>query len=392
MPKLPRGIAPETLLSQIRSTMPYLFDGGGDEGRRLEEQLHPARIVRELDRCLPETLSHFEYFRLCLSAHALTVATPVPTDVDNQIRQKLWPASLPLEIALAMARLVLESRDWDYALLTNRFAYGAAGTPWEKEILHGHYGEWFTVACGAYCALGQYGDATEARKLREALLDAIAREVERHSEVFGSLWRGGDGIGALKASAAVAHNCGDLDRVMDMWKLDVADPLRLRHYKLAITPYDPDTKLRHMGRLWVAGELYKSVISGSSMALENHRHYALRKARSLRLKGAFRIATGPFFDDWGKAVAHGLASPDGDPTPDTREVFDILKAGWDRQPRSLGYGRALRAMIERHADLDAGGFERAPELRQMLKISQKTFEATWNDKALEIMDDIPSRA
>ena len=90
------------------------------------------------------------------------------------------------------------------------------------------------------------------------------------------------GGAALQASAAIAHNFGDLDRVMDMWNLAPFDPLKLRFYKLGVKPFDADGKLRHQGRLWVAGELYKSPIMGSSMAAENHRHFALRKPKCLR--------------------------------------------------------------------------------------------------------------
>jgi hypothetical protein len=389
MAQLPRGIAPDILLSQVKNTMPYLFDS--EWGEELERRFYPARVLRDFSQKPNELLTHFEYFRLCLSSHYLTVATPVPTDVDNQIRQKLWPKQLPLEMALEMASLVIESHRFDFARVTGRYAYGAMGTQWEKEVVHGHLGEWFTVACGAYCALKQYQDPL-AQSKRDELFDEIAFEVNRHSEVFGSLWREKQGLGALKASAALAHNFGDLDRVMDMWELSVDDPLRLKFYKLGVTPFDPDKKLRFLGRLWVAGELYKSTIDGSSMALENHRHYALRKPKSLRKSPAFMIATGPFFDDWGKAVARGVAEPDGKPTDETVEVFECLKSGWDRQPKSLGYARAMRAMQELHPELSEEGLKRTQEYRKVKETSQERFEKRWSDVALELMEDIPSRA
>jgi hypothetical protein len=387
--KFQRGIAPDLLFSQVRNTMPCLFDS--KFGQDLEEHFPPARTLREFEKKQTEPLSHVEYFRLCLSSHYLTVATPVPTDVDNQIRQKLWPKSLPLEWALEMADLVITSHGWDFARVTGRYAYGAKGSSWEKEVVHGHLGEWFTVACGAYCAMRQYEDPL-ARERAEKLLDAIAGEVNRHSEIFGSLWRAQEGLGALKASAALAHNFGDLDRVMDMWELPVNDPLRLGFYKLGVTPFDPDKKLRYLGRLWVAGELYKSVIDGSSMALENHRHYALRKPKCLRKSPSFMIATGPFFDDWGKAVAQGLANSDGSPSDETREVLEVLKNGWDRQPKTLGYGRALRSFFELHPELPRDGIQRAQEMRQILNTPQERFEKLWSEEAVRLMDEIPSRA
>jgi hypothetical protein len=391
--QLPRGIAPDLLLSQVRNTMPYLFDT--EIGADLEAHYPPAKVLRDFahaiakDRALE--LTHFEYYRLCLSSHYLTVATPVPTDVDNQIRQKLWPKQLPLEIALEMANLIIESHQWDFVRVTGRYAYGAKGTPWEKEVVHGHLGEWFTVACGAYCALRQYKDPAAEAKRKEILYE-ISQEVNRHSEIFGSLWRSQDGLGALKASAALAHNFGDLDRVMDMWDLAVDDPLRLNYYKLGVSPFDSNKKLRYLGRLWVAGELYKSVIDGSSIALENHRHYALRKSKCLRRSPTFMISTGPFFDDWGRAVARGLAHPDGSPTEDTVEVSEMLKHAWDRQPKTLGYGRALKGFFELHPNLSQDGIQRAHEMRQIMNTSQERFEKRWNDEAVKLMDDIPSRA
>jgi len=383
MAKLPRGIAPELLQSQVKNTMPYLFDS--PLGEELARRYPPARVLREYDGGPTESLTHFEYFRLCLSSHDLTVATPVPTDVDNQIRQKLWPKQLPLQTALQMADLVIESRGWDYALVTRRLAYGAAGTPSEREMLCGHHGEWFTVACGAYCAMGQYRDA-EAQAKRAELFDQIAAEVQRHSEVFGALWRAGDGLGSLKAAAAIAHNMGDLDRVMDMWELDPGDPLRLGFYKLTSQPFDYNRKLRYLGRLWVAGELYKAIIDGSALALENHRHFALRKPKCLRRSPEFMIQTGPFFDDWGRKIARGLSSDE------TMEVVEALQHGWERMPKTAGYGRGLRGFLEVRPELRTGDFMKGHPRRAVLDMTQEKFEKRWADEALRLMDDIPSRA
>lgn len=389
MAHLPRGIAPELLVSQVKNTMPYLFDP--ETGQTPLGQLAPSRVLRESEPKASEPLTHFEYFRLCLSSHYLSCATPVPTDVDNQIRHKLWPKQLPLETALEMADLVIESRRWDFTLLSTRFTFGAVGTPWEKENVSGHLGEWFTVASGAYCALGQYKEGEAAQK-REVLLQEIADEVNRHSEIFGSLWRAGDGIGSLKASASLAHNFGDLDRVMDMWDLSPGDPLRLRFYKLGISPFDPDKKLRYLGRLWVAGELYKSQIETSAMALENHRHFALRKPKCLRRAPELRVPTGPFFDDWGRTVARALATPEGKPSEDTREVIEALQHGWERLPKTVGYGRALRGIQEIHPELKIEGVEKVHHSRMVLDTPQARFEKKWADEALRLMDEIPSRA
>lgn len=365
--KLPRGIDPELLVSQVKNTMPYLF--GENAGELLA--LPPAQTILSFNG---QKLDHFEYFRLCLSAHFLTVATPVPTDVDNQIRQKLWPKVLPLDIALEMSDLVIEMRNWNSNLVSTRHV-GA---------LTGHKGEWFTVACGAYCAMQQY-DSELAFKKAEELFNLISDEVDLHSDSFGELWKAQNGIGCLIGSASIAHNCGDLDRVMDMWKLDVADPLRLAFYKLAATPFDPDGELRLNGRLWAAGELYKETIDGSSMALENHRHYALRAPKQLRESPLYLVPNGPFFDDWGTTLAKGLKSR----PEDLEQVVEVLKSGWAKQVKSVGYGRGLVGIFEVEPKLK---FPPSNAAQATLSVSKEAFLARWNKGALAALDDIPSRA
>jgi len=393
MAYLPRGIAPEILISQIKNTMPYLFEAGISESPL--GHFIPAITVLNDQRKLPEDLpkdfsedlDHFQYFKLCASAHYLTVGTPVPTDVDNQIRQKLWPASLPLEMAIPMAQFVLDSRRWDFRLVSPRFAYGASGTPFEKEWVSGLLGEWFTVASAAYCALKQYSDS-QAREKRQELFDNIADEVRRHSDIFGSAWNAHDGVGSLKICSSIAHNFGDLDRVMDMWDLAVDDPLRLEFYKLTATPFDSNRKLRYLGRLWVAGELYKAQIDGSSMAQENHRHFALRKPKCLRENPAYLVPTGPFFDDWGTSVARGLSENQ----VSVQEVFAALIHGWERLGKAMGYGRALRAMHEVHSNLDLSALMKNHQHRKVLETPKAVFEKKWAEEAIKEMDDIPSRA
>lgn len=363
--------------------MPYLFEA---ESESLASFPPAATVLAFVPGA---ELSHFEYFRLCLSCHYLTCATPVPTDVDLQIRQKLWPAGLPLVTALEMGALVLASRDWDFTLVSSRVSRGAAGTEWEKAPLHGHFGEWFTVAAGAYGALGKYR-ANEAKTLRAAVFDAIVAEAERHANVFASVWRAKDGLGVLRASASIAHNFGDLDRVMDMWALPIEDPLRLRHYGLSTSPFDPDGKLRLGGRLWTAGELYKSEIGGSSMALENHRHFALRKPRALRTRPSLRVPLGPFFDDWGAEVARRL---EGEALED---VVVALADGWGRLDRTVAYGRALREILEARAELRThprvAELQKNVRFKTVLRTTRESFEETWASAALALLEDIPSRA
>ncbi len=388
----PRGIDPVLLVSQVRNTMPYLFEGrepfdGGEPAEILKRAEAQGESLREI--------GHLEYFQLCLSAHYLTCATPVPTDVDNQIRKKLWPQGLPLETALSMADFVLQSLRWDFTLLSSRFVKGAISTEWEKETLSGHEGEWFTVATGAYCALLQYSQP-KAREKAQEIYTAIASEVERHAEVFASLWRAKDGISALKASASVAHNLGDMDRVMEMWELSLLDPLRQNFYKLSHSPFDASKNLRYMGRLWVAGELYKSRIDRGSMAAENHRHFALRKPRCLRLSPALRIPTAPFLEEWGQTVGRYLstqADSSDQGEAQIREVAEALAQGWERLGNTVGYARALRGLDEVRPDLHLlEPYRKKHEQRAVLELPAARFEKKWNDEALHWLDEIPSQA
>ncbi|MBN8609693.1 MAG: hypothetical protein J0L92_03880 [Deltaproteobacteria bacterium] len=382
----PRGIAPELLVSQVKNTAPYVFDDHPD-GAAIR-QTPPARFVLDFAP-VDEPLSHFAYFRLCLSAHYLSCATLVPTDVDNQIRHKLW-VGLPvkessLAITLDMARLVLESRRWDFLPLTTRESFGAKGSALEHTPICGHFGEWFTVAAGAYAALARF-EQPEAKAARATLLDTIGEVTRLHAEVFGSLWRAKDGVGALRAAATIAHDFGDLDRVIDMWDVPITDPLRLQYRGLTLSPFDPERRLRYEGRLWAAGELYKSMIDGSSMALENHRHFALRKPRGLRSHPALRVPLGPFFDAWGDEVAARL---EGEAL---LEVIDALVQGTERMPKTQSYTRALHAIRAAHPEHDALSAAVAKTHRAVLKRSRQEHEALWSDAALALLEDIPSRA
>src|SRR5947209_5953979 len=85
--ELPKGITPARLLEQVRGTAPFIFDLTNPV-----ERLGKGRNHRFLEilRNPPATFDGLSYFELCLAAHHGTVATFVPTDVDNQIRFKLW--------------------------------------------------------------------------------------------------------------------------------------------------------------------------------------------------------------------------------------------------------------------------------------------------------------
>ncbi|RYZ61728.1 MAG: hypothetical protein EOP09_19600, partial [Proteobacteria bacterium] len=181
MAQYARGIAPETLITQVQGTMPYVFEVEPDSELARFEPVKRLRTFAENPPAAPapdtdETLTHEEYFKLCVSAHYSSCGSLVPTDVDNQIRLKLWPKNLPLETALEMARWVIQARAFDYRLVSTRYTYGPKDTPFEKDSLDGHLGEWFTIAVAAYCALKRYS-SQEAKKVVQELAQSIRDEV-----------------------------------------------------------------------------------------------------------------------------------------------------------------------------------------------------------------------
>jgi hypothetical protein len=329
----PRGIAPQILLAQVRNTVPFLFEQGSEDFDRAP-YLQTLREMARRPAAELETLSHFDYFKLCVSAHFGTVSSFVPTDVDNQIRFRLWSPQLPLETTGEMARLVLEARNWDLTVISERLVRG----PSTGRVLSGMHGEWFSIAAAAYCATRK-----KAPELAAELDRAIRAELLQEAETFAEFARARDGVGLLKAATTIAHNLGDLDRVMDQWNLEDEDPLRVDCYKTGhadqALPKDP--ALRD-ARRWLlqAGHLNKEPLAFTSMADENHRHFALRAAKCLRRSRDLLLPIAPFYDDWGARVGkHPALSPE-----EVAEIVECLMEGFEKlKPvgRTQTYPRAL---------------------------------------------------
>src|SRR5436190_757841 len=106
----PRGVTPAMLIDQIRITAPFLFT---DRYAQLKPAHRYLEIIRKTAEAgAPENIPHEKYYELCVAAHHSTVATYVPTDVDNQIRYRLWNPQLPVETLRRMAELVIETGSW----------------------------------------------------------------------------------------------------------------------------------------------------------------------------------------------------------------------------------------------------------------------------------------
>ena len=354
-------IAPGQLLDLVRNTAPFLFEG---EPAPLDG---PRRFLRLLRDYNGQDLSRSDYYELCLAAHWATAGTFVPTDVDNAIRWRLWQDSGP-DLAEACAGLVLKSLAWDYSTVTGRLVRG------KGELLSTHEGTWFSVAVGAYAAC-----RTRKPKTAALVLEAMIGEARREAVFFERLVREKDGVGLLKSCALVAHNFGDLDRVADQWLLPEDDPMKRALYDAA----KPGSRL-FGGLLGLAGELNKLFLTA-----DNHRHYPLRAARGLRKSADFLIPVGPFFDDWGRAVArHPVLSRE-----EVAEVVRALLDGWTRLHGPAGYARALAGILEvfpggRSAlgkllpTSDRRMLESGP-LKAAIDVSQARFEAQWSSRALK---------
>jgi hypothetical protein len=358
-----RGISPEILLSNVGNTAPWLFES--------REPLTPyTSVVIEAKERLAKgklELTHFDYFSLCLSSHYSTVATFVPTDVDNQIRKHLWQA--PVDVTERMADLVLASHSWDFRPLTARYQ------EFRGDYVCGHQGEWFSVAVGAYAA---HKDRKPG--LAKLLAERIFEEVSFEAKLFAALRKARDGIGLLQASTAIAHNLGDLDRVIDQWDLPADDYLRVQVYKLG---HERAGRFPLQEVLFEAGNLNKAF-----MASENHRHYPLRRPRGLRRSRSFLLPLGPFFDEWGAVVGASRELEERDKI----EIAEALLEGFVKlsSPKVplYGYARALRGMQSAWRGLLDELPVRAQKLLtkglipEIQREDGRVFEASWAKRAL----------
>ncbi len=373
MPDFERGISPEILLGHVENTAPWLLKDHSPVTPYTSvvweafDQLRAGKL----------NLSHFDYFTLCLCAHYSTVATFVPTDVDNQIRKNLWHPQLPASVSEKMAELVLMSLSWDFRPLTAR------AQEFQGDYVCGHQGEWFSVAVGAYAA-----HKDKQPGLAKLVQERIVEELQTEARLFAGLKKEKNGLGLLKASTAIAHNLGDLDRVIDQWNLPPEDYLRVTTYKLGHEIKNSFGALQEP--LLEAGTLNKAY-----MASENHRHYPLRKPKCLRRSRDFLLPLGPFFDTWGETIARSnLLSLE-----EKAEVAEALLEGFVKlsSPKIplYGYARALSglhrafpggpARLLDHLPAKDGKLLSKGQIPEINRADQRSFEATWAKKALQFL-------
>jgi hypothetical protein len=349
---LKSGIQNSVLVEQVRNTAGWLWD---DPSCASLTEIFDASVDEP-----PETDgAHERTFRLRLAAHHATVATFVPTDVDAHIRHHMWTSIADAEaFARAKAR-VDEAVGRDARVVSARVTEGISG----------HDGEWLSVRAGAL------GRALVLGLEREAalLVDEIDAELDREQRVFAeALKRRAPAATTLALATTLAHNLGDLSRVVDAWPGPAAaSAVRARYSRLGHSD-----GARHREDFLLAGALNKE-----AMALENHRFLALRKPRALRRSRSLLLPVGPWFDGWGETVCRSEHLED----EDRGEVVAALIELHLRSPAQEGCLRALAA-IHRETRGGLGWYGAAlparvrkeigrGRIRDAIDVSRERFEA-----------------
>jgi hypothetical protein len=354
-------ISPETLISQVRNTAPFLEARltATEPGRLIElgnSSVGFLRILANWQNALRPGLSWEEqlqdYFALCLACHHTTVATFVPTDVDAKIRGVLWRESRDPEVLRPMLRLALAAREWTEDGISLRSVRGVSG----------HNGEHWSVIAGGLGRLLEVGDTASADEAQAA----IEAEIDREQAVFSQVCAERDAeLDLLRLSMTLAHNRGDLSQGMSFWKT-TPDSAKLMEHFAAV------------GRFEVAVRIYQH----TGLSSEGHRHYPLRPVKALRRSAATLLPLSPFLDDWGKEVAQ---------LDEIHEVLAALVIGCQKVEGQQGYYRAIAGMLA----ASPSAFERASarmpnstqrllrsgEMRKLIDVPRVSFESMMRKRA-----------
>jgi hypothetical protein len=386
-------IGPKNLLSLVRNTAPYLFDGlaaglpvlPATTGARLDEHArHPLgwwSVILNAGGLAatpePSPAQWTDYFALCVAAHFATVATYVPTDVDTKIRDHFWFLEQPPDERARMRDFTLALADWDMRPVSARILdLGEAG------MISGHGGERLSILSGGMLGFLRVQDAAGA-EMFEAAIDA---ELLREARAFDALARArGRELDLLRLAAIMTHNAGDVDQGLSArgGKKEGA-PQRLRFARLA-----HEGPSRYGGAFLKAAVLYKDV-----MAAEGHRNYPLRELRALRKDPALLLPISPFLDAWGGT----LARHPGWSVAERAEVVAGIVAGCGKVRGQVGYFRALAgfdrawsggldsAELGRHLTSGTRRDLRDSALRQQVAIRRESFESSLGKRARAIME------
>ena len=389
-------ISPQTLLSQVRNTAPFLEPRlpAAEHGRLVELGRSPHGFLRILaswknilqPRLAPEEQLQ-DYFALCLACHHSTVATFVPTDVDTKIRGVIVRESRDPEVLRPMLRLALDSREWTEDGISIRAVRGVSG----------HNGEQWSAIAGTLGRLLELGDTASAQEAQAA----IETEIDREQAVFdAAAAEPGAELDLLRLSMTLAHNRGDLTQGMGFWKHTPAIERVMEHlsergrFPLAVRVYQVTglsaeeaqaaieaeidreqavfdecaaergaeldllrlsmTLAHNRGDLtqgmgfWQRTALTAPVMEHLSergrfslavqvyqftgLSAEGHRHYPLRPVKVLRRSPATLLPLCPFLDEWGGVVAQ---------LDESHEVLAALVGGCHKVHGQQGYYLSL---------------------------------------------------
>ncbi len=316
-----KGIAPNILLKHVENTAPFLFEGEIDTSTDSRKYLEKIRFYKKNLKLLKNQDLH-DYFHLCLCAHWATAGTFVPTDVDNQIREGLWNHGTIGKYIDRMVKTTIEAWKWDYSPMTNRVSYNTLP-------MSTHEGTWLSVAIGAYCATVKQNRPNLTADLEEVIL----AEIRKEEEILLKLKEDQDHINFLRAAPLMAHNFGDLDRVIIQWDMDLDNPFIKKIYKLGHQIHPEYSEIL----------VYTGKVNKAFTSKENHRHMALRVPKCLRRSHKFLIPVGPFMDDWGEAIVEaGILS-----LGEIGEIVAALYDGFLRQEEAFGYARGFRGILNK---------------------------------------------
>jgi hypothetical protein len=356
-----KWISPETLISQVHSTAPFLAERfpAAESARLIDLGDSPdgfLRVLASWENILRPGLTLDEqlqdYFAFCLACHHATVATFVPTDVDTKIRGIVWRETRDLDILRPMLHFALASRAWSEEGLSVRAVRGVSG----------HNGEqWSAIAAGLGYLL-ELGDTAAA----DEALGAIAVEIDREQAVFDAVCAEREGeLDLLRLSMTLAHNRGDLTQGMGFWKRTAATIPLMDH-------------LSSRGRFAKAVFIYQH----TGLSAEGHRHYPLRPVKVLRRSPATLLPLCPFLDEWGAIVSQ---------LEESHEVLAALVVGCQKVQGQQGYYRAIAGMRA----ASPGAFDRTAarmpnaaqrllrdaELRKLVDVPRVSFESMMRKRA-----------
>jgi hypothetical protein len=354
-------ISPETLISQVRNTAPFLEAQlpKPESGRLIDLGGSPdgfQRILASWRNILRPGLTPEEqlqdYFALCMACHHATVATFVPTDVDTKIRGIVWRESRDPDVLRPMLRLALNSRGWTEDGISIRAIRGVSG----------HNGEQWSAIAGGLGRLLELGDMASVEEAQAA----IETEIDRERAVFDEVAAERDAeLDLLRLSMTLAHNRGDLTQGMGFWKKTPVTAPLMEH-------------LSARGRFAPAVRIYQH----TGLSAEGHRHYPLRPVKVLRRSPATLLPLCPFLDEWGGVVAQ---------LEESHEVLAALVVGCQKVQGQQGYYRAIAGMRA----VSSGAFERAAarmsngeqrllrgaEMRRLIDIPRISFESMMRKRA-----------